>query len=117
MFFVNHSFLIEIESDAFNKKFNIYAQNAHDAFYILTPSLMEKIDNLEKRNKGKILLCFINNQLHVGLYDGKDSFEPSSCFKEINEEEELKRASVDIEQITMFVDELQLDNTLFRREV
>ena len=78
---------------------------------------MEKIDNLEKRNKGKILLCFINNQLHVGLYDGKDSFEPSSCFKEINEEEELKRASVDIEQITMFVDELQLDNTLFRREV
>ena len=108
---------VEMESDAFNKKFNIYAQNAHDAFYILTPSLMEKIDNLEKRNKGKILLCFINNQLHVGLYDGKDSFEPSSCFKEINEEEELKRASVDIEQITMFVDELQLDNTLFRREV
>lgn len=108
---------VEMESATFNKKFDIYAQNAHDAFYILTPSLMEKIDNLEKRNKGRILLCFINNQLHVGLYDGKDSFEPSSCFKEINEEEELKRASVDIEQITMFVDELQLDNTLFRREV
>lgn len=108
---------IKMESLMFNKKFNVYAQNAHDAFYILTPSLMEKIQRLDERNTGKLLLCFINNQLHVGLYDGKDSFEPSFCFKKINEEAELKKMSTDIEQITMFVDELQLDNDLFRKGV
>lgn len=106
---------IKMESTDFNKKFMVYAQNAHDAFYILTPSLMEKIQKLEERNKGKILLCFINNQLHVGLYDEKDSFEPSSCFKKIDEAKELLKTSTDIEQITMFVDELNLDNDLFKK--
>ena len=105
---------VEMESEVFNKKFNVYAQDAHDAFYILTPMLMEKIQRLDEKNTGRILLCFVKNQLHVGLCNEKDSFEPSSCFKEINEEEELKLVSSDIEQITMFVDELQLDNTLFK---
>ena len=108
---------VMMESLEFNKKFAVYAQNAHDAFYILTPSLMEKIQKLEERNDGRLLLCFINNQLHVGLYDSKDSFEPSSCFKKIDEAEELKRMSTDIEQITMFVDELNLDNDLFKKKV
>ena len=66
---------------------------------------------------GEVIMIKQNLHTHSLYCDGKDSFEPSSCFKEINEEEELKRASVNIEQITMFVDELQLDNTLFRREV
>ena len=106
-----------MESESFNKKFNVYAQNEHDAFYIITPSLMERIERLAQRNKGKLLFCFINNKLHIGIHDNKNSFEPGSVFKQINEEETLNKISQEIETITQFVNELNLDNDLFKKEV
>ena len=108
---------ISMESESFNKKFNVYAQNEHEAFYIITPSLMTKIEKLDELNKGKLLLCFIDNRLHIGIYDNKDSFEPNSVFKKINEEEVIKRISGDVEMIAQFVDELNLNNDLFKKEV
>ena len=108
---------VSMESESFNKRFNVYAQSEHEAFYIITPSLMEKIERLDDNNKGKILLCFIDNRLHVGLYDGKDSFEPGSIFKKLNEDEIITSISSDIKMITQFVDELNLDNDLFKKEV
>ena len=108
---------VKMESEEFNKKFRVYAQDPHDAFYIITPSLMEKIKKLEAINKGNLFLGFCNNQLHVGIDDGTDSFEPGSCFSKINEEEVMNRMSTDVSKITMFVDELELDNDLFRKGV
>ncbi len=108
---------VSMESEDFNRRFNVYAQNEHDAFYIITPSLMNRIEKLDDLNKGKLLLCFIDNRLHIGIYDNKDSFEPDSVFKEINEQEIIKRISGDVEMIAQFVDELNLDNDLFKKEV
>ena len=108
---------VSMESEEFNKKFNVYAQNEHDAFYIITPPLMERIERLAEKNKGKLLFCFIDNKLHIGIYDNKDSFEPGSVFKQINEEETLNKISEEIETITQFVEELNLDNDLFKKEV
>ena len=107
---------IMMEDQMFNKQFRTYAQNAHDAFYILTPSLMEKIKNLTNTIDGKILLCFIDNKLHVGIQNNKDSFE-HSIFTEINENKVIETISKDIKLITTFIDDLDLDNNLFRKEV
>lgn len=107
---------IELEDPIFNKKFKTYAQNEHDAFYIITPSLMEKIKSLTEELKGKILLCFINNELHIGFYNNKDSFEPN-LYKKIDETKILEEVSSDIKIITNFIDKLNLDNDLFRKEV
>lgn len=106
---------VELESQEFNKRFSVYAVEPIDAFYVLTPKMMERIINLDEKNSGKILLCFVNNCLHVGLYDNKDSFEHGSVFKKINPEKERTNISSDIEKITMFIDELELDNDLFKR--
>lgn len=107
---------VEMESQEFNKAFNVYAQQPLDAFYILTPKIMEKIRNLDERNDGKLLLCFIDNQLHVGIYNYEDSFEHKSVFKPIDEEKTRNDISTDIQKITMFVDELELDNDLFKKK-
>ena len=108
---------VKLESLEFNKCFKTYAQSEHEAFYILTPSLMEKIMKLDQLNDGKLLLCFVDNKLHVGLYDGKDSFEHAPIFSAINPEQIKTNIATDISKITMFIDELDLDNDLFRREV
>lgn len=107
---------VMMEDQAFNNNFRTYAQDEHTAFYILTPSLMERIKRLTSNISGRLLFCFIDNKLHIGLQNGKDSFE-HSIFKEINEEQVTNEISKDIKLITDFVDELSLDNNLFRREV
>ena len=107
---------VQMESQEFNKAFNVYAQQPLDAFYILTPKIMEKIKNLDERNEGRLLLCFIDNKLHVGIYNYEDSFEHKSVFKPIDEEKTRNDISTDIQKITMFVDELELDNDLFKRK-
>lgn len=107
---------VELEDIEFNKEFNVYAQNSLDAFYVLTPATMTKIKELNDKVNGKMLFCFINNKLHVGLHSGKNLFEPQ-LFKKINIEENHKQAIEEVKMITHFVDILDLDNDLFRRGV
>lgn len=107
---------VELEDINFNKEFNVYAQNELDAFYVLTPNTMEKIKEVENKVTGKLLFCFIDNKLHVGLYNNKDLFEYKNIYKSINLEKEKSNVLQDMKNITEFVDILDLDNDLFRRE-
>lgn len=106
---------ISLEDLEFNKQFKVYAQSEHDAFYVLTPSLMRRIIDLSSNINGKILLCFVDNKLHIGLQNNKDSFE-HSVFKQIIEEQVIDTILKDIKVITSFVDDLNLDNDLFKKE-
>ena len=88
--------------------------NEEDAFYIITPHFMEKISKLNDMCSGKLILCFINNQLHVGLYNNDDAFEAPNYFRIFSKKSAIKSIDKDIKLITMFVDELELDNDLFK---
>ena len=106
---------IEVESPNFNKKFNIYGQDGFEAFYLLDPAFLEKIEQLGDNCGGRIMLMFMDNKLHIALYDGKDSLEPPSPFKEIDEQAELQKVSSDIKIITDFIDKLTLDKYAFKK--
>ncbi len=105
---------VKMEDEKFNQAFKIYTENEHDAFYILTPQMQQRILKIRSMVKGDLLLCFINNELHIGLNNRNDSFEPK-IFKEEYEIDEY--INKDIAVITNFIDELDLDNDLFRKEV
>jgi len=105
---------VEMESLEFNNMFDVYAENPVDAFYILTPKIMEIIINLNIKNNGRLMLCFKNNYLHVGINNYIDSFEVTNIYKPINEVDVEVDIYQDIKKITMFVDELDLDNDLFK---
>lgn len=107
---------VELEDIEFNKEFNVFAQNNLDAFYVLTPRTMENIKELNDKVRGKMLFCFVNNKLHVGLDSGQNLFEPQ-LFKKINIEENHKQAIEEVKMITHFIDVLDLDNDLFRKGV
>ena len=104
---------VELEDIEFNKMYKVYAQNELDAFYILTPGIMEKIKNVNAKIKGKVLFCFIDNKLHIGLYNNKDLFE-ASIYKKIDLDAAMKKTNEEISIITDFVDILSLDNDLFK---
>lgn len=107
---------VALEEQEFNKQFKVYAQNEQEAFYILTPTMMEKIKKLSNSINGKILLCFIDNKLHVGIENDDDAFEPS-IFVKVDETRAKEKILKDIKLITDFIDELDLDNDLFKVEV
>ena len=107
---------VELESLEFNKKFNVYAKEEFEAYYILTPNMMEKILNVDEKIKGHLLFCFIDNKLHIGLCNNKDLFEPS-IHKKVNLERDTLKTMEELNIITNFIDLMNLDNDIFRKEV
>lgn len=105
---------VNLESGEFNKIFRTYAEDGFEAFYILDPAMMNNILGLAEKHKGKLFFCFNDNQLIVGLQDGKDAFEPPSIFKPIDEQAETKKITEEINLITGFVDELKLNRKIFK---
>lgn len=104
---------VKMEDEDFNKKFTIHAQDEHDAFYILTPQLMQRIKELNDGLKGRMMFCFIDNKLHVALNNNKDSFE-YGMFRKLDEQVINEYVSKEIKIITDFVDKLNLENDIFK---
>ena len=102
-----------IESPTFHKKFKIYADDGFETFYVLDPALIDRIEKLSENINGKLLLCFIDNKLHVGLHNNKDAFEPPSPLKKLDATKENEKITGDLKTITDFVDYLKLDKNIF----
>lgn len=107
---------ISMEDEEFNKMFYISAIDEHDAFYILTPHFMESMKEITKRLNCGIMFTFIDQKLHIAINNYKDAFEPN-VYEAIDENKIEQNILNDIKLITNFIDELDLDNDLFRREV
>jgi len=105
---------VKMESEEFNKKFYVFGDNEHDVFYILTPQLMEKIEELSDSIGGRVMLCFINSKLHVALNNGRDYFEPNSIFSNKSDDDIVGQINNEIRQITMFIDKLDIDTDIFK---
>ncbi len=105
---------IETESITFNKLFNVYAEDGFEMFYILTPDIIERIEELASNPKSRVILCFVDNKLHVGLHNNTDAFEAPNPHKPIDEKAECERISSDISVIVKFIDSLKLDRNLFK---
>lgn len=107
--------VIQTESKDFNNSYEVYAQDEHEAFYILTPSFMEKITNIESKLKcAGIRFLFHNNKLHIGINNSDDAFEFDEL-KEINEQEIEANMENDIRLIMDLIDELDITNDLFKK--
>lgn len=105
---------ISTESTEFNHSFRVYGEDGFEAFYILDPAFMVKIQTIAERYKYSILFGFLDNRLIIALNDGKDSFEPPRANKPIDEHAEMAKIQGDIKVITDFVDQLSLDRKLFK---
>ena len=105
---------IEVESGEFNKLFKLYAEDGFETFYLLDPAFIHNLTELGIESGGKILLCFVDNQLHVGINNYTDSFEPPRKVSQaLNEQAEFQKAEKEVGMITRFVDQLKLAGKLW----
>ena len=102
------------ESPTFNKLIKAYAEDGFEAFYLLDPKTIATIEDITTRYDGRVALFFCNNQLIIGLNNGKDSFEPPRPFRPIDEAKEDAKVASEIKIITDFVDSLSLNRNIFK---
>ncbi|MDR1090114.1 MAG: DUF3137 domain-containing protein [Prevotella sp.] len=65
---------IMLEDPEFMDMFNVYGTDQVEARYILTPALMERIKNLEKRTKGQFYIAFSNSKITVTNQSNSSKF-------------------------------------------
>ncbi|MFD0940126.1 DUF3137 domain-containing protein [Pedobacter boryungensis] len=68
--------VVELENENFNKNFVIYSTDQIEARYILTPAMMEKINDLNQRSAYTISLSFIDTRMYIAFPLDKNYFEP-----------------------------------------
>lgn len=111
--FISNLQKIKLESIEFNRKFRVYTDNEHTAFYILTPHLVEKIMELEKNNRGNIMMSFANDKLVLGINNNINTFE-MRLWKKIDESA-IKKMEEELNVIKEIVLELKLNTNVFRK--
>ena len=108
---------IKVEDVEFNKKFAIYAQNEEEAFYMLTPNFIQGIKKLRNMKNTRLDFQFEDKYLRITVVNFKNWFEGKLFKRIINESDARESVMQDIKFITDFVDELSLDNDLFKKEI
>lgn len=105
---------IKTESEEFNKNFRIESDNEHDAFYILTPHMMEYILQMDEKGAGRTHMRFMRGgKVHIAINSGRNSFELGGtnvdlAFLKSKFESELR-------YITDIIDELRLQDTMYKK--
>ena len=99
---------IELESDGFHGRFNVYAQDGFEAFYLLDPAFMTRVEKLGEACQNRVALFFVGGELHIAVNNFENSFEAASMHKEIDKKAEIEKVKKDIRLITDIVDSLKL---------
>jgi hypothetical protein len=112
---LNKSSNIETENASFNEKFTIQTKNPHDAFYILTPHMMEFIVQMDDKAMGETRMNFSKDgKVHIAVNSSRNNFEYDWRTIADNIDQTRQRIISDIRYITDIIDELRLTDSMFK---
>lgn len=102
---------IEFEDIVFNEQFKSYSNNGHDAFYIITPQMIEAIKKNLEGIKGNILYSFQGDKLYLVISSNEQRFEFT---KDINSVPDLiRKVNNDLSPIFETIDVFRLEEKLY----
>ncbi|MGN0436060.1 MAG: DUF3137 domain-containing protein [Wujia sp.] len=100
---------VKLESIDFNKKFDVLSADEHDAFYILTPQMMERIDDLDSQF-GSVAMRFCGSELYVAVSSSRNAFD-GNISKEIDYLTEKELIRNDLQVIIDIINTLAIADT------
>lgn len=108
--------LVELADPQFTDNFTCYSTDDIKARYILTPSLMERLNDFHKKYpKNRVSLSFVDGQVFVAIAYSKDLFEPS-LFRSVVNYDRVKSYFDDIRLVVEIVEDLNLNNRIWTKE-
>lgn len=106
---------VRLEDPVFEKVFDVFATDQIEARYILTPSLMSRLTELDKKFKGKsITLSFLDRNVFIAVKDSVNYFE-SSLWRRADDPTILRREYDLISSLATIVDDMNLNIRIWEK--
>ena len=102
----------ETEDITFNRLFTCTCQNDAEAFYLLTPRVMQMLQLLKSEFGCPYMVGFVNNRLHFAINSGKNNMEPP-ILEEISFEREVEKTRRELRIIANIIDSLAINRDIF----
>ncbi|MBR3598386.1 MAG: DUF3137 domain-containing protein [Lachnospiraceae bacterium] len=99
---------IELENAAFNKQFKVKSIDSIDAFYILTPQMMECVQNIQRKG-GTVGLHFVKDKLYLGINAGGQGAFDANMNRPLVYVDEVEKIKRDAAVIFDIIRTLKLD--------
>ncbi|MGN0205393.1 MAG: DUF3137 domain-containing protein [Coprococcus sp.] len=105
---------VSMDNEQFSKRFCVRADNPEEAYYILTPNMMEYIISMADKSGGIVYISFLRNgKLHVAVKSGRDFFELG---KDNANVEMLRQKFLDeLRWFTDIIDTLRVEDTIYKK--
>lgn len=106
---------VTMDNEQFDKRFCVRADDPQEAYYLLTPHMMEYITAMADKSGGTVYLSFLRSgKLHVAVQTGRDFFELG---KTNTDAETLRRKFLgELRWFTDIVDTLRVEDTIYKKE-
>lgn len=105
---------VKLENPVFEENFKVFSDNGIEARYILTPGLMEKIIDLEKKFNAQLYMSFRGCSVYIAMKTKENYFEPKiegTITKEI-----LNTILKEVDACISIIDELDLNTRIWTKE-
>ena len=102
---------VTMDNEQFSKRFCVRADDPQEAYYILTPHMMEYILTMADKSGGTVYLSFLREgKMHVAVQTGRDFFEFGKS--NANVEELRQKFLGELRWFTDVIDTLRAEDTL-----
>ena len=107
---------VVMDNEQFSKRFCVRADDPQEAYYILTPHMMEYILTMADKSGGTVYLSFLRNgKMHVAVKTGREFFELGKSNTDVGV---LRQKFLgELRWFTDMIDALRLEKTIFKKEV
>ena len=106
---------VTMDNEQFAKRFCVRANDPQEAYYILTPHMMEYITSMADKSGGTVYLSFLRNgKMHVAVKTGREFFELGKSNTDVGV---LRQKFLgELRWFTDMVDTLRVEDTLYKKE-
>ena len=103
----------ELEDVDFEKRFDVFTDDEVEARYLITPSFMERLNEMQVAFKAdKVSCAFYNKYLFVALQTPEDLFSICSLFKRVDDPKQFFTMFEEILSIIKLIDHFKLDQKI-----
>lgn len=104
---------VKLEDPKFAKRFNVYSSDQVEARYLVTPSFMERFQNLNTAFGAKKAKCsFYDDKIMFAISTNKNLFEVGSIWRSLEDPKTLNQLFDELYSIYRMIDYFKLDQKI-----
>jgi hypothetical protein len=105
--------VINFEDIAFNKGFNVYADDRESAFYVITPQFIETFNEIKRRVPGTLIFRVQSDRLIIAIDGARNSFDYPVSVKNANDL--LAKVVLEVLPFKWFIDMFNLTDSFGKK--